>query len=282
MIALILAAALALADEPPAPPSLQADPAGWWERNLPRTPFVADPLQGRRPRKGEAPIPIDNGVDPALYRLWNLQPLQNQLVRKGEIVLEVWVRLPNGVRQVVSRVTRRGDGRTFIQARAGLGCCAPEILRRVDIDAELNAAAGEALKAVATDPLWILPRVVDVDYGGGAVSALCVGGFDVDATLVVPGRSITLHRACDAAEIGSVGPAMRAALGPAMGRDVRFDDLFPRRANFTPEETAYKALLAAGGRLKPAPEDRPQPPAVAVITDAPDEPTPAAAGAPAP
>ncbi|WP_236627746.1 hypothetical protein [Caulobacter sp. B11] len=63
-------------------------------------------------------------VDPLLYRLWGLQPLQAQLVRRGELILEVWARPARGVRQAVVRVTVRRDGRAFVQARAGLGCCA--------------------------------------------------------------------------------------------------------------------------------------------------------------
>jgi hypothetical protein len=43
-----------------------------------------------RPRR--TPIPIDNGVEPLLYRLWGLQPLQSQILKRGELILEVWAR----------------------------------------------------------------------------------------------------------------------------------------------------------------------------------------------
>lgn len=270
MIPLVLAAALALqAPDAPGPRAGPdpADAAAWWSPTVPRTPLAADPLQGRKPRRGEAPIPIDNGVEPLLYRLWNLPPLQSQLVRQGEVVLEVWVRPSRGVRQAVARVTRRADGRTFLQARAGFGCCAPEILRRIDIEAELPREAGAAVQAVVADPVWRQPRLTEVDYGGGAVAAVCIDGAAYDMTLVVPGRSITLHRACDDAEVGSAAAVLRAALGPALGRDPRFDYLFPHGAAFAAEAQAYQALIAVGGGLRPAPADRPQAPAAAAPTE---------------
>jgi len=263
MIPLVFAAMLAVQGGPD-----PADPAAWWAPTLPRTPVEADPFQGRRLRRGETPPPIDNGVEPLLYRLWNLPPLQSQLVRRNEVVLEVWARPSGGVRQAVVRVTRRSDGRTFLQARAGFGCCTPQILRRIDINAELPREAGEAVRAVINDPVWRQPRDVTVDYGGGAVAAICVNGIDYDLTLVVPGRSSTLRRACDDAEVGSAAAALRAALQPALGRDVRFDFLFPRGAAYTAEAAAYQALIASGGGLRPAPETRPQPPALAVIDEA--------------
>ena len=95
-------------------------------------------------------------------------------------------------------------GRAFVQARAGLGCCTPEIGRRVDINAELGERAIEALRSVPADPAWSQPRSVIVDYGGGAVSALCVDGVSWDVTLLVPGQARHLRRACDDAEVGSI------------------------------------------------------------------------------
>ena len=70
--------------------------------------------------------------------------------------LEVWVRPSRGVRQAVIRITLRRDGRAFVQARAGLGCCAPQIDRRVDIDTELPAEQIPGLKAISGDALVVL------------------------------------------------------------------------------------------------------------------------------
>ena len=78
LISLIFAALLAFQGGPD-----PGDPNAWWGNTIPRTPVEADPFQNRRPRRGEASIPIDNGVEPLLYRLWNLVPLQSQLVRRG-------------------------------------------------------------------------------------------------------------------------------------------------------------------------------------------------------
>lgn len=270
-ISLILAAALLAQGEPAqtqpeaseniaaAPPAVQ-DPEAWWAPTIPRTPVEADPLLGRRLRRGETPPVIDNGVAPLLYRLWNLSPLQSQIVRRGEIILEVWARPSRGVRQAVSRVVVRSDGRVFVQARAGFGCCAPEILRRIDINAELPRSTAQAVRAAAADPVWTQPRDVTVDYGGGAVAAICVNGIDFDLTLVTPGRTVTIRRACDDPEVGSAATALRAALAPVLGRDPRFDYLFPRGADFTAEAAAYQGLIAAGGALRPATQTRPEPP----------------------
>ena len=104
-------------------------------------PEAADPLGGRRAFRGEQPAPIDNGVDPSTYRLWGLTPLQWQLVRGEEMILEVWVRPSLSVRQSVVRVIVRRDGKAFVQARAGLACCEAGISRRVGFDAELSAGA---------------------------------------------------------------------------------------------------------------------------------------------
>ncbi len=114
---------LPLAGQQPAPqaaPPPPPDPVVWWAPEIPKPPPEQDPFQGRRLRKGEQLVPIDNGVDPLLYRLWGLQPLQSQLIKPGELVLEVWARPATGVRQAVVRVTVRRDGRAFVQARAGL------------------------------------------------------------------------------------------------------------------------------------------------------------------
>lgn len=245
-----------------APPSQTPDPAVWWSPEVPRPPPELEPFQDRRLDKNERPVPIDNGVEPLLYRLWGLQPLQSQAPRRGELILEVWARPARGVRQAVVRLTLRRDGRAFVQARAGLGCCTPEIGRRVDINAELAPPQISALRAVSGDPAWGQPRSVTVDYGGGAVSALCVDGVSWDVTLVVPGQARHLRRACDDAEVGSIAPILATALGAAVGRDPRFDVVFPRGADFSRQKRAYGDLLARGGTLRPSDGNRAQPPAV--------------------
>lgn len=262
-----LIAGLALAIQQAPPPS---DPSTWWSSEVPRPTAEQEPLYTRRLGKSEPPIPIDNGVEPLLYRLWGLQPLQNQILRRGELILEVWARPARGVRQTVTRVTLRRDGRAFVQARAGLGCCTPEIGRRVDIDAELTAPLIAPLKALPADPAWSQPRSVIVDYGGGAVSALCVDGVSWDVTLVIPSQARHLRRACDDAEVGSIAGILSAAIGAAVGRDPRFDAVLPRGADFSRQQRAYDDLLASGGRLKPDASDRSQPPAVPLPPD--DEP----------
>jgi hypothetical protein len=246
------------AQAPPAPPP---DPAVWWSPEIPKPPPEQDPFQGRRLRKGEQLVPIDNGVDPLLYRLWGLQPLQSPLIKPGELVLEVWARPATGVRQAVVRVTVRRDGRAFVQARAGLGCCTPEIGRRVDIDAELATQQIPPLKALVGAPMWSQPRSVIVDYGGGAVEPVCLEGVSWDVTLLVPGQARHLRRACDDAEVGSIAPALAAALSAASGRDARFDAVFARGGDFSRQQRAYEALIASGGQLKPGENNRPQPPA---------------------
>lgn len=258
-----LAAGVALAGQQPAPQAAPPppDPAVWWAPEIPKPPPERDPFQGRRLRPGEMLVPIDNGVDPLLYRLWGLQPLQSQLIKPGELVLEVWARPATGVRQAVIRVTVRRDGRAFVQARAGLGCCTPEIGRRVDIDAELATQQIPPLKALAGAPMWSQPRSVVVDYGGGAVDPVCLEGVSWDVTLLIPGQARHLRRACDDAEVGSIAPALAAALSAASGRDARFDAMFARGGDFSRQQRAYDALIASGGRLKPGENNRPQPPA---------------------
>ena len=266
---------LSLAGQQPAPQSAPPppDPAVWWAPEIPKPPPEQDPFQGRRLRPGETLVPIDSGVDPLLYRLWGLQPLQSQLIKRGELVLEVWARPATGVRQAVIRVTVRRDGRAFIQARAGLGCCTPEIGRRVDIDAELATQQIAPLKALGGNPLWSQPRSVVVDYGGGAVDPVCLEGVSWDVTLLLPGQARHLRRACDDSEVGSIAPALAAALSAASGRDARFDAMFARGADFSRQQRAYEALIASGGRLKAAANSRAQPPAVPTPPD--DEPEPA-------
>jgi hypothetical protein len=258
-----LAAGVALVGQQPAPQTASPppDPAVWWAPEIPKPPPEQDPFQGRRLRPGETLVLIDNGVDPLLYRLWGLQPLQSQLIKRGELVLEVWARPATGVRQAVIRVTVRRDGRAFVQARAGLGCCTPEIGRRVDIDAELATQQIPPLKALVGASMWSQPRSVVVDYGGGAVEPVCLDGVSWDVTLLVPGQARHLRRACDDAEVGSIAPALAAALSTVSGRDARFDALFARGGDFSRQQRAYEALIASGGWLKAGANNRPQPPA---------------------
>ena len=269
---LIAGLVLATGQQAPAPP--YPDPAIWWSPEVPRPPPEVEPLYSRRLGRDERLVPIDNGVEPLLYRLWGLQPLQSQVLRKGEVIVEAWARPARGVRQAVIRVTLRRDGRAFVQARAGLGCCTPEIGRRVDIDAELGEPQIAPLKALAADPAWSQPRSVIVDYGGGAVSALCVDGVSWDVTLLVPGQARHLRRACDDAEVGSIARILAAAIGPAVGRDPRFDAVLPRGADFSRQQRAYDDLLAGGGVLKAGESSRPQPPAVPVTPEPQTEPPP--------
>jgi hypothetical protein len=264
-----LIAGLALAVQQAPPP----DPAAWWSPVVPRPPAELEPLYNRHLNKSEQPVPIDNGVEPLLYRLWGLQPLQSQIVRRGEAILEVWSRPTRDVRQAVIRVTLRRDGRAFVQARAGLGCCTPEIGRRVDINAELSEPPIVAVKSALADPAWSQPRSVIVDYGGGAVSALCVDGTSWDVTLLVPGQARHLRRACDDAEVGSIATVLSAALGAAVGRDPRFDAVFPRGADFSRQGAAYASLIQSGGRLIASENNRAQPAAVPRPSDTDDEPT---------
>lgn len=270
---LIAGLALAVQQGPP-PPAPYPDPAAWWSPEVPRPPSELEPLYNRRLGRNEQPIPVDNGVEPLLYRLWGLPPLQSQVLKRGELILEVWARPARGVRQAVIRVTLRRDGRAFVQARAGLGCCTPEIGRRVDINAELAEPQIAPLKALSADPAWNQPRSVIVDYGGGAVSALCVDGVSWDVTLLVPGQARHLRRACDDAEVGSVAGILSAALGAAAGRDPRFDAVLPRGADFSRQASAYRSLVQSGGRLIPGESNRPQPPAVPIGADEPEAPTP--------
>ena len=233
----------------PPPP----DPAEWWKDTEPRVEDRLDPLGERRASRAEAAAPprrIDNGVDPLLYRLWGLQPLQLQLVRDGEAIIEVWVRPSGSVRQAVIRVIVRRDGRAFVQARAGFGCCRPEILRRVDIDQEMAAGAGAPFLALAQDTVWSQPEeVIAMDPGDGAVEAVCLNGVAYDLVLVTGAAVRRLRRICDPVEVGSVAPVLSAVLAAALGRAPLFDYLFPKGADFSAQAEAYRAFLASGGRL---------------------------------
>jgi len=266
------------ADIWPFPPP---DPKSWWDDNRPAAPEAADPLGGRRLPRGQRPVPINNGIDPSTYRLWGLAPLQWQVLRDGEMILEVWVRPANSVRQSVSRVIVRQDGRAFVQGRAGLACCEADITRRLGFDAELPAGSGQTFQALRDHPMWAAPRLVQVRESG-ASEGVCVNGVSYDVTLLVPGRSRSLHRACDSAAIGQVADALEPALRAALGHDPRFDVLFRGGADFRLDRSAYQDLLAQGGSLRPDPGGRSEPPGAEPAPQPEDGPTPAAPAAPPP
>jgi len=244
------------------------DPKAWWEDKRPVVPETADPLGGRRVGRGERLIPLDSGVDPSTYRLWGLTPLQWQLLRGDEMILEVWVRPARSVRQSVVRITVRRDGKAFVQARAGLACCEADIARRMGFDAELPAGQAQLFEGLKSNPLWAAPRAVKVSEGPEIAEEVCVDGTAYDLTLVVPGRSRSIRRACDDAAIGQAADVLEPVLRAALGHDPRFDVIFPGGFDFSAARTAYRDLIAHGGVLKPDPQARPQPPGVTPAPDA--------------
>jgi hypothetical protein len=122
-------------------------------------------------------------------------------------------------------------------------------------DAMLPPGSARRFQALRSLPLWSSPRDVQAEEKGAA-GAICVSGSGYDITLAVPGRTVTLHRACDPAEIGEAADVLEAVLGAALGHDGRFDVLFPGGASFAGEREAYRELVAGGGRLIPNPEAR--------------------------
>ncbi len=247
------------------------DPKSWWDDKRPKPDEAADPLGGRRLKRGERLPSPDNGVSPAIYRLWGLMPLQWQALRGDETILELWTRPSDSVRQSVVRITLRGDGDAFVQARAGLACCEAGIGRRMGFDAKLPADAGARFKALRDLPLWTSPRDVRVVEPDSA-DALCVQGSAYDLTLATRARVTTLRRACDPAEVGEVADVLAAVVSVALGYDPRFDLLFPGDRSFSGPREAYRDLLARGGRLKANPDAR--------RPVAGDEPAPALEGEP--
>jgi hypothetical protein len=262
------------------------DAKDWWDGEWPVAAEQVDPLAGRRLGRREKMTPVDNGVDPTLYRLWGLPPLQWQILRGDEMILEAWIRPSGSVRQMVTRVVVRRDGRAFVQARAGLACCQPGIARRVDINAELPEGSAAPLLALRDHQMWSAPRDVRVTEAEDTADAICVEGTAYDLTLMIPGRAVSLRRACDRAEIGQVADALEAALRGALGHDTRFDVLFPNGADFSRARAAYAELIASGGRLQPARTNRAQAPSFTPEPDLAEEdpvaapnPTPAAEAA---
>ncbi|WP_293344836.1 hypothetical protein [Phenylobacterium sp.] len=252
---------------PPGTPPAEAEiwpfpppePKSWWDDKRPKASEAADPLGGRRMRRGEKLASPDNGVAPSTYRLWGLMPLQWQLLRGDEMILELWTRPANSVRQSVTRITVRGDGEVFVQGRAGLACCEAVIGRRMGFDDKLPAGSAPRFLGLRDLPLWRSPRDVRV-VEPDAADALCLEGTFYDLTLATPGRTITLHRACDPAEVGEAAEVLEAVLGAALGHDARFDVIFPGGANFANARGAYRDLMAGGGRLKVNPDARAPPP----------------------
>ena len=236
---------LGQAQPAPAPPPAP-DPAAWWSAPELRNDLL-DPLGNRRPGRGP-PATIAAPVDASVYRLWGLMPLQTQVLRRDETVFETWVRPVDASRQAVVRVVLRTDGRVFVQARAGVGCCGPGVGRRVDIDRELPRESAAAFKALKADALWTQPEHVLVQEDG-AVSALCVDGIAYDLMRVEARRATHLRRSCDPAEVGSVATALRTILGAAQGFDPRFDAAFEDGFGFANEATEYAKLGQRGGGL---------------------------------
>ena len=226
------------------------DPKAWWEEKRPKVEEAADPLGGRRVRRGERLPALDNGIDPSTYRLWGLMPLQWQVLRGDETVLEVWSRPSNSVRQSVTRIVVRGDGDAFVQGRAGFACCEAGISRRLGFDAKLPAGSAQTFLALRQHPIWRAPREVTAAESGSTES-ICVEGTSYDLTLVTRGQSKTVRRACDAAEIGEAADVLEAVIGAALGHDPRFDIVFRGSASYASARGAYEDLLAGGGRLKP-------------------------------
>lgn len=228
------------------------DPQTWWEDKWPKPGEEADPFGGRRIRRGERLPAVDNGVDASTYRLWGLMPLQWQLIRGDEMILEVWTRPTTTVRQTVTRVSVRGDDRVFVQARAGLACCEAGIARRMGFDKELPAGSAEKFRVLRDHWVWKSPRDVRVAEAGAA-EAVCVEGVAYDLTLLTPSGARTVRRACDLAEVGEGSEVLEAVIGAALGHDPRFDLIFRNSADFSAARTAYRQLIESGGQLKPDP-----------------------------
>lgn len=237
------------------------DPNAWWTAGDPNQPDAYDPLGNRRWNKRDEQVRrgFSNGVDASLYRLWGLQPLLGLSLRRGEVVYEMWFRPTDSTRQAVVRVILRADGETFVQARAGRGCCGPEIARRVDINAQLTGEQRRELGRLREDAAWSQPRNVVVSEGEGVVSSLCVDGASYDLTLLDDRRAVHLRRSCDPAEIGSAVHIAQALVGAALGKDPRFDVIFADQP-FAKYRTAHAQLVESGGRIRAVSDDIPNTP----------------------
>jgi hypothetical protein len=256
------------AGPPPGAPASEAeiwpypppDPQSWWDEKRPKPSEAADPLGGRKlPRSRRLPA-IDNGVDAATYRLWGLMPLQWQVLRGNEMILEVWVRPARNVRQSIVRIVVRDDGRAFVQGRAGYACCDAGIGRRIGFDIELPADAAKTFLALRDNPMWKSPRDVETVRNAKTAEAVCVQGVGYDLTLLTADGARSLHRECDDVAVGQVADALEPALRAALGHDPRFDVLFRGRVDFGPERQAYQDFAAGGGVMKPNPHAHVTPP----------------------
>lgn len=227
------------------------DPQSWWDEDWPRPPETADPLGDRRLRRGEQLSAIPGAPDASTYRLWGLMPLQWQILRGDEMILEVWTRPARTVRQSVVRIVVRRDGDAFVQARAGYACCQAGIARRMGFDRELPEGAAQLFRPLQNHPAWETPRDVLVDEGPGLAEAVCVDGTSYDLVLLTTDRARVLRRACDNAEIGQVADVLEPVIAAALGYDPRFDVLYSRGADFSAARSAHQGLLEYGGRLVP-------------------------------
>lgn len=247
---MLIAAPTLAAPKPPPEPAPPPDPAAWWSAPEPAITEAQDPLGGRRAGRGgfEVLAPLE-AIEASYHRLWGLPPLQAQIVRGRESVIEVWMRPDGGQRQAVIRIVNREDGRAFLQARAGIACCRPEITRRVDVDIELEPGWAARLAKAADEEAWDGLEEVYADEGGGAVEPVCVGGVSWDLYRVTRGKAVHLRRNCGGPEVGSVAGVLEAVVGATLGRDSRLDLAFPRGAAFEAQRAAYRDLLASGGRL---------------------------------
>lgn len=262
-----LASAAALPAQTPAPDAPAAeplqpwpypppDPAQWWDAEWPEPPEAADPLGGRRlPRSG--PAPATTPVDPTLYRLWALPPLQSQVVRRGEAIFEVWRRPANSVQQTVFRVTLRNDGEVFVQGRAGRACCEPQIARRVGFDAVLPRETRDRFLELAAESAWATPRDAVAQEASASVGSICLDGVAYDLILLTEDGGYALRRDCEAAKIGQVADILEAVIGAGLGHEPRIDVLFPDGADFTRARAEYQRLRAEGGYIKAADPPRP-------------------------
>lgn len=236
------------------------DPQSWWDEDRPKAAEAADPLGGRRLPRGQRLLAIDNGVDASTYRLWGLMPLQWQVMRGDEMILEVWVRPSRNVRQSIVRIIVRGDGRAFVEGRAGYACCEAGIDRRIGFDAELPAGAAQTFLALRSHPMWASPREVQTVHDASTTETICVSGVGYDLTLLTAAGSRSLHRACDDVAVGQTVDALEPALRAALGHDPRFDVLFHNKIDFSLERQAYQEFAAGGGVLKASPNSRARPP----------------------
>jgi hypothetical protein len=233
------------------------DPREWWEAERPAPPDAADPMARRRlPRSG--PAPVTTPIEPTLYRLWGLPPLQTQVVYGGEAMIEVWRRPSNSVEQMVVRLTARRDGKAFVQVRAGRACCEPDIARRVGFDVELPAGYRSRILELAQAPVWNSPRDAVAQEGSASVGSICLDGVAYDLIRLTEDAGGVLRRDCEDAEIGQAADLLETAIGAALGYELRIDVLLPNGADFSRERSAYETLIAGGGRIKP--EDPPRAP----------------------